>query len=134
MRTMVVVILAVVLLSPKVRVQAGIPLGACCVGGECQESDSITCTIGYHGDDTPCLSSPCAAQGACWDQSGCCVVTEESACTTAGRDYKGNDTQCPLPDGQCVPTLSDWNVVVLGLLTLTAGTILLQRRRSAVCG
>jgi len=34
--------------------------------------------------------------------------------------------------GECIPTVSEWGVVVMAMLVLTAGTIVVMRRRAAV--
>ena len=59
--------------------------------------------------------------------------TSASACVDGlDNDCDGatdcTDTACVTVVGACVPTVSEWGVLVMGLLTLTAGSVMLRQR------
>lgn len=71
------------------------------------------------------------ALGACQLPSGdfpncICNVTDVYCTEDYGGTWLGVDSTCP---GECVPTVSEWGLVVLVLLTLCAATVVLMRRR-----
>jgi formylglycine-generating enzyme required for sulfatase activity len=39
---------------------------------------------------------------------------------------------CTFVNGVCIPTVSEWGLVAMGLLVLTAGTVVLARRRAVI--
>jgi len=61
-----------------------------------------------------------------------CTQVTEAACKALGKGftYRGDGTPCG-SDGTCIPTLSEWGVAVMAMLVLTAGTIVVMRRRAA---
>ena len=74
------------------------------------------------------------AEGACRlpDPSIDCLCNVTAAeCLAAGGSFQGVGTKCP-GAGVCIPTLSEWGVAVMAVLELTAGTIVVMRRRAAV--
>ena len=112
--------------------------GACCLtDGACTDpiTESVCVAAGgvYQGDNTTCVSFEC--RGACCDQSlpgGVCQSgVSESACNPTGDPQieffkdedcveDGGTVDCPPP----IPTVSQWGLVVMSLLVLTAGTII----------
>lgn len=50
----------------------------------------------------------------------------QKGCWVAG----GSEVRIPNVDGICVPTLSAWGLVVMALLALSAGTVVVMRRRA----
>lgn len=89
----------------------GAEVGACCCKGLCPESDGVCCM-----DD----------------------VTE-AACDQLGRDalcaYSGDGTRCDDNDGSIcsprIPTVSEWGLVILTLLLLTAAKLRFGARVTA---
>ncbi len=70
--------------------------------------------------------------GACFDAKfGDCVQATQDECQAAGFDYHGDGTPCAV-NGQCIPALSEWGLMVMALLAVTAGTVIVMRRRTAV--
>lgn len=63
---------------------------------------------------------------------GCCVKPKGT------QEHDVSQTYCNLLGGTwtegptCIPTLSEWGVAVMAMLVLTAGTIVVMRRRAAV--
>jgi len=78
------------------------------------------------------------------DADSDCVPDVSDNCPTIANSNQSNldgDSlgdacdQCPFdptntktPEGQCIPTVSQWGIVVMALLVLTAGTIVVRRR------
>ncbi|MFH1110510.1 MAG: IPTL-CTERM sorting domain-containing protein [Planctomycetota bacterium] len=91
--------------------------GACCLtGGACQEL----------------VQGECTAQSGVFHGSG-------SSC---GADFDGDtiaDVCDPCPfdptntmvDGKCIPTLSEWGMMAMAALILSAGGVVIARRRAA---
>lgn len=67
--------------------------------------------------------------GACCGPQDC-VQTTQAYCETSGK-YRGDATTCATQENCAgIPTVSQWGLVVMTLVVLTAGTIVLVRRRS----
>ena len=70
-----------------------------------------------------------AVCGACCGSE--CVQVSQLECEGFGL-YRGDGTRCATEeDCTGIPTVSQWGLVVLALLVLTAGTIVVARQRSA---
>ncbi|MBI3835452.1 MAG: hypothetical protein HY287_14085 [Planctomycetes bacterium] len=68
------------------------------------------------------------ALGACDlpNTTNCLCSVSAIDCADAGGTYLGDDSTCP--GGQCVPAVSTWGAVVLGLLILAAASVVMMRR------
>jgi len=75
------------------------------------------------------------AYGACTVQGSAilclCDISEDECGLKTGNVYLGDYTPCP---GDCVPTVSEWGLVVMAMLVLTAATVVIMRRRAMVRG
>ncbi|MFH1419466.1 MAG: IPTL-CTERM sorting domain-containing protein [Planctomycetota bacterium] len=105
------------------------PAGACCLpDGSCIITTETCCeALGvdgtYQGDGTDCLPT-----GACLLPDLTCPITTEACCLNAGGVYQGDGTtECPPP----IPTVSEWGLIIMTLLLLTAGTVVFGRRYRA---
>ena len=85
------------------------PVGACCIGGQCDirtEADCLASGGTYLGDNADCQGNPCDGipAGACC-LAGECVILTEADCLAQGGAYLGDDTtcvNCPCPPlGAC---------------------------------
>ncbi len=79
-----------------------------------------------------CHSKPAAGIGACCGPRGCTEELTQQECEAAGAKYRGDGTNCAEECPDPIPTVSEWGLVVMGLLVLTAGTVVVIRRRQAV--
>jgi hypothetical protein len=71
------------------------------------------------------------ACGACCNTAtNDCFQLTDAECKDLGFTFRGAGTPCGA-DGTCIPTLSEWGVAVMAMLVLTAGTIVVMRRRAA---
>jgi len=70
----------------------------------------------------------------CRPDSVCTLVATGDECVKLDGRYLGDGTTECYHDtaGNCIPTLSAWGVAVMAVLVLTAGTIVVMRRRAAV--
>ncbi len=138
---------------------ACIPTGACChptdqgPGGivvKCHEGRTEASCEGpplsgiYLGDGSTCCEGcpSLSGEGACCEDGagGTCWVTDEEGCGAGPKAgiWQGVGTTCD-PDNMCpaeptfcpppVPTVSEWGMVAMALLTLTAGTVVFSARR-----
>ncbi len=126
------------------ELQAEGPGGACCYGyGFCgwQTQELCESVEGqlYLGDGTKCVGDlTCPA--VCWScqcidglsdsgTSAIGCVAEESACSDICETHGGLQSfQCDLGPCASIPTVSEWGVVVMILLTLTAGVLISRAR------
>jgi choice-of-anchor C domain-containing protein len=77
---------------------------------------------------------PAGPTGACCRPNNVCTLdTTYDECVKLGGRWGGAGSTTCLHDaaGDCIPTLSEWGVAVMGILVLTAGTIVVMRRRAA---
>lgn len=123
--------------------------GPDCSGCESNSCGDGNCRCGEGCTSCPedcgsCPPNPCDAN-FCGD--GVCRCGEDTCdCPTdCGMNYCGDgacrcsetccncsqDCQGVCSDGICIPTVSQWGLVILGLLTLTAGTLVVRQRMSA---
>ena len=128
------------------ELQAGPPTGACCFdNGFCTpqtqaECESIEGQV-YLGDGTGCVGDfTCPA--VCWscqcadgfidsDQSAIGCVAEESGCSDLCQAHGGLQSfQCDLGPCASIPTVSEWGMILMTLLVLTAGTVVFARGRA----
>lgn len=79
--------------------------------------DGIDCTVP--------LGACCLANDTCQDNR------TQSGCETDGGNWHGEGSDCATyaPNGECIPTMSEWGLAVMTLLTLCAATIVVMRRR-----
>jgi hypothetical protein len=128
--------------------------GACCFpDGLCTDLNEPDCIFQggiYLGPGTACIGDnngngiddACEeALGACCWPNGLCTLEIEADCTNNGGNFLGYGVPCEGDnngngiDDACevenIPTLSEWGMIILGLLLLTAGTIAIVRRRKA---
>jgi hypothetical protein len=88
------------------------------------------------------FSARLSSTGACCSPEGACQEITEEDCIAAGYEWVGAGTEC-LGDSnengiddaceiQEIPTLSEWGMIIMGLLLLTVGTIGIVRRRMTV--
>ncbi len=83
--------------------------------------------------------------GACCTPSGSCLDLTATGCASVtGAEYRGDGTVCLGDnnsnghDDACddlvpIPTLPEWGIIILILLTLTAGTLIIGSRRCGTC-
>ena len=126
------------------ELHAGPTTGACCFGnGFCtpqtqEDCESVEGQL-YLGDGTACVGDfTCPA--VCWTclcndgfndsgQSAIGCVAEETACSDLCQAHGGVQSfQCDLGSCASIPTVSEWGVVVMILLTLIGGTLILRPR------
>lgn len=69
--------------------------------------------------------------GACCFGEDICTIETAEGCEISGGQFRGEGTPCGA-DGTCIPTVSEWGLVVMGLLVLSAATVVIMRRRAAV--
>ena len=86
------------------------------------------------------VSNPALSTGACCipdtgqPHFGCMLGVTEDACIKVPGRYMGDGTaSCPPHDaeGNCIPTVSEWGLLVMAVLVLTAATVVIMRRRAA---
>ena len=126
------------------ELQAGGPTGACCFGnGFCTPQTQADCEAVegqvYLGDGTECVGD-LTCPDVCWscqcidgfsdsDQSAIGCVAEANACSDLCQAHGGLESfRCDLGPCASIPTVSEWSVVAMLLLTLTAGTLILRPR------
>jgi hypothetical protein len=63
-----------------------------------------------------------------------CAVTTEAECRGLGRTYRGHGTDCSDPEICNVPAVSEWGMIAMVLLVLTAATVIMSRRRAFLEG
>ncbi len=110
----------------------------CCPDGACVEVDDIAvcilCLGGtvLVGDGASCDEGEL---GDCEIAGEGCVLTSRCCCEFRGGEWSDpTTTECdappcpPLPTC-AIPTVSEWGLIVMALLALTAGTIVFARRR-----
>jgi hypothetical protein len=122
-------------------------IGACCL-------PSNGCVLGltdfdchaivgghFEGDGTTfCRHNPngsCTTGACCLPNNGCTLDTTQEECVKLGGHYSGDGTtECfhNPATGDCIPTVSQWGLVVMAMLVLTAGTVVVMRRRAMVRG
>lgn len=88
----------------------------CSGNGECVKDDTCVCNAGWFGVD--CSSFQCF--GDCFG-NGTCVAPDTCVC------FEGYDAAsfCSI----AIPAVSNWGVLILSLLMLTAATVIIRDRR-----
>lgn len=76
------------------------------------------------GDETTC-NCPIDCPGECHPLCGDGVCESPEDCCACPGDCPGTCEQ-----DVCVPTLSGWGMVVMALLSLSAGTVVVMRQRA----
>lgn len=111
--------------------------GSCCLPDEeCIVTTEECCLLsgGVYGGLADCVSADCTPTGNCCIGWECTPnVMTEADCINAGGEYQGDGTLCVpeacIPKELNIPTTSEWGLIVLTLLILTAGTVVIARRR-----
>ena len=91
------------------------------------------------------FSARLSSTGACCSAEGDCQELTEEDCITAGHEWMGAGTAClgdnngnEIDDAceelQEIPTLSEWGMVIMGLLLLAMGTATVVRRKKTSLG
>jgi hypothetical protein len=111
-------------------------------GGASDDSVTLTHTGAKRGGDGAvkvfdgggevfgAVTASLVAVGACdlpGSSTNCICDISQEACVAYGGNYLGDNSACP---GDCVPTISDWGLVVMGLLVASAATVVIMRRRA----
>ena len=108
----------------KEKVMRSVILGLCAIA-------LLLCVVPAYADDATCAmtckdatnqSVAMADRDACWEEctTFCVELDQVADCQWKGEQILTN-----------IPTVSQWGLVVMGLLVLTAGTTVVLRRRSA---
>lgn len=74
-----------------------------------------------------------AQTGSCFLPDMGCIDTSSEACAALNGNYSGDGTSCE----STIPTVSEWGLIIMALLLLTAGTILIRHltmRRVTLAG
>lgn len=100
-------------------ISCGVPLSPCDVPGCGGSSDGNA-----NGVPDEC--------GACCGSSGECTHLLPSSCESSSGTYMGDDTACDEANCVVIPTVSEWGLAVMTLLTLAVGTLVYRRRLNAV--
>jgi hypothetical protein len=115
------------------------PVGACCYGdynlecvGDVTEDECTEVWIGtFMGE-----GSVCGGATRCCLPDGSCVLADALCCELArGKTVAmclGDNNENGIDDACEVPTVSEWGLIIMTLLLLTAGTIVSNRRRQSV--
>jgi hypothetical protein len=135
----------------------GGPTGACCLPDKCDNNTDddgdgkvndgcpqvgaapeagAQCDNNVDDDADGKVNDGCPQVGAA-PENGCALNVTQDACVKLGGRYLGDGTtSCPPHDaaGDCIPTVSEWGLVVMAMLVLTAATVVIVRRRAMVHG
>jgi hypothetical protein len=97
-------------------------------GGHFEGSGTTSCT---HNPDGSCTTGAC-----CRPNNVCTLDTTSDECAKFGGRFEGyGSTTCAHnAAGDCIPTVTEWGLVVMAMLVLTAGTVVVMRRRAIVRG
>ncbi|MGB2986918.1 MAG: IPTL-CTERM sorting domain-containing protein, partial [Phycisphaerae bacterium] len=122
------------------RPSSACPWGACCTAEGCEDTIASDCD-GEFFEGLFCSMRPCNPPGpcvACCLEDGTCIRRDVLGC----EEFPG--TAIPDPNWVCwgdsnqngaddfcegIPTVSEWGMVAMTLLMLTAGTLVLKHRR-----
>ena len=106
---------------------------ACCFNdGTCAMLDPFCCAD--QGGAPQGVGATCGGMEACCLPDNSCVMADALCCVNElGGTPQGPGTDCdPNPCAQePIPTVSEWAIIAMTLLMLTAGTVILRRRRPA---
>lgn len=94
-------------------------------------------TFGGECIDGQYCNEPCPAENSCIDKSDCApgqtcepdCLPSQCWCDQATGEWACTDDCAGLCVGEPIPTVSEWGVIVITLLFLTAGSLLFMRRR-----
>jgi hypothetical protein len=86
-----------------------------------------------------CVGPDTDGDGVPDDCDNCPTITNANQSNIDGDQYGDACDQCPFdptntktPEGQCIPTVSQWGLAVMGLLLVTAATLLIRERTKIV--
>jgi hypothetical protein len=107
--------------------------GTCCGNGTCESGENrctcpSDCGAPVCGDGTCCPGETCNCPADCGESCGDGACNCDENCCTCPQDchYQG-----VCSDGICIPTLSEWGMVAMAALILSAGGVVIARRRAA---
>ena len=119
-----------------------VPTGACCfpdgscmddmVQAECEGQGGTYMGHGITCDEVECVPQP---QGACCYSDGSCSDDlTQAECEGEGGIYMGDGTTCAEVDcGAAIPTLTEWGLIIFGVVLIGFITwVFLKRRKAAV--
>ncbi len=111
-------------------------LGACVDNLGCFEDVQTECEGGggtYLGDGTQCPTGACCSSGGtmCSCQE---AITEFDCSILQGSFFEGAICDNVCIDGNCIPAVSEWGMIAMVLLVLTAATVIMSRRRAFLEG
>jgi len=111
--------------------------GACCLPeGTCLDAVAEAACTGQGGTfQGTCTSCAAHVVGACCLPNETCQggITP-SECAAQNGTHRGGCTVCTGEPGECpapIPAVSEWGIIVLGLLALVSGTVILGQRARA---
>ncbi len=113
--------------------------GACCVGASCMGNmEQFFCEnafLGtwYIGEDCATFNCNNPNVGACCVDGNCVGNFTEATCLSFGGSWhQGEDCAIYSCSTESIPTLSEWGMLIMGLLLLASGTIAIIRKRKTV--
>lgn len=96
-------------------------LGGTLIGASWATQKDLSDMVGY-----------AATAGMLDIELGCCLTSKGTRVTDVSASYCGSIGGTWTLGDNCIPTLSEWGVTVMVILVLTAGTVVVMRRRAAV--
>jgi M6 family metalloprotease-like protein len=91
--------------------------------------DNVLVTSGVPDDNEDGIPDEC---GACCGEQDCEQLTQALCEASEGGEYRGDGTTCEAECPAPIPTVSEWGLVVLSLALLTAGSVVIARRKRPV--
>ncbi len=115
-----------------------LPQACCMPDHSCAMLDPLCC--GEEGGLPQGFGTSCTSAAACCMPDGSCIEVDPECCDEAGGFSAGVGQPClgdkngDGKDDAChkIPTVSEWGLIIMTLLLLTAGTIVFSRRYRAV--
>jgi hypothetical protein len=79
---------------------------------------------------------PSTTGACCLPNNGCALGVTHDGCVKFSGRYEGDGSTSCLHNaaGDCIPTVSEWGLLVMAVLVLTAATVVIMRRRAMVHG
>ncbi len=91
--------------------------------------DNVLVTSGVPDDNEDGIPDEC---GACCGEQDCEQLTQALCEASGNGEYRGDGTTCEVECPAPIPTVSEWGLVVLSLALLTAGSLVIARRKRPV--